>query len=106
MSTDKYSGMLEAFCHGYQEAETMQENGISTMRKMKLVIELEMSDPEPVGDGEGLFITKLTHPALGGSLLVPHGADRQLALSAVTIDPKELNPVGELFRQLRELRKM
>lgn len=81
------------------------QNGISTKRKIKLVIELEISDPKPSLDGNGLFTTKLTHPALGGSLLVVHGENREVALSAVAVDPKELNPVGELFRQVREFCK-
>jgi hypothetical protein len=84
---------------------TKPENGISIKRKVTLVIKLEVSEPVPVEGGDGLFVTKLTHPALGGSLLLPHGEDRDIALKSVAIDPKDLNPVGELFRQLNEWRK-
>ena len=37
----------------------------------KIVIEVEVSEPEVVGDG--ILKTKLTHPLLNGSLSVVHG---------------------------------
>lgn len=105
--SDKYGHMLTSYCYGRDDEMEikMSQNGISNMKKMKLVLELEVGDPVESVETPGLFVTKLTHPALAGGLIVAHGKDRTQLLSSVAIDPKELNPVGEMFKQLRELRK-
>jgi hypothetical protein len=68
-----------------------------------VILKLRVSKPVERADRPGQFETMLTHPSLTGSLVLAHGEDRNVLLGAVSIDPKEINPVGELIRTLREL---
>lgn len=64
--------------------------------------ELQISDPVEVQPGQ--FETTLTHPNLTGALVLRHGIDREALLDAVSIDPKQFDPVSALFRNLNEFK--
>lgn len=68
-----------------------------------VIVELAVSDPEEVEPG--CFQTILTHPNLSGALILRHGKERDSLLRAISVDLKQLDPVGSLFRNLDALRK-
>lgn len=70
----------------------------------EVLVQLNVSDPVET-EQPGRFETRLTHPNLVGELVLTHGAERDALLSAIGIDVKAIDPVGALFRGLRELRQ-
>lgn len=67
-----------------------------------VVLELIVSDPVESAE-PGRFVTRLTHPSLTGFLELSHGEDREIFLAALGVDHKQIDPVGAMFKGLREL---
>jgi hypothetical protein len=68
-----------------------------------ILIEVEVSDPEPFEGNPDLYQTRLTNANLAGALVLAHGKDRDTFLRTITVDEKEINPVQVLFENLRAM---
>lgn len=72
----------------------------------KIAIELKLSQAERVPGTSDLFMSKLSHPALSGELIIYHTEEgREHILQSITADPRFINPVKELVGRFREFVK-